>query len=240
MTRSWSRRYSSEETTDGGLHLARKPFPPSDSGHLRAKVAQEELIENSSIPFSLVHATQFFEFVAGIADGATEAARSGWRRCCSSHRGRRCRGGGLPHRGGLATERAGGGGGAGAVPMDEFFRQALAARNDPREVVTDPHARHFRTELTERSLVPLGDKPRRSPGRGGPRQFPPSLSERSTAHTPEGPWRLRFQALHRVHGLHRDFSGSAPPALTLTSGPLTTLQASLEARTVPSLPSKGF
>ena len=113
--------------------------------------------------------------------------------------------------------------------MDEFFRQALAARNDPREVVTDPHARHFRTELTERSLVPLGDKPRRSPGRGGPRQFPPSLSERSTAHTPEGPWRLRFQALHRVHGLHRDFSGSAPPALTLTSGPLTTLQASLEA-----------
>jgi hypothetical protein len=56
--------------------------------------------------------------------------------------------------------------------MDEFFRQALAARNDPREVVTDPHARHFRTELTERSLVPLGDKPRRSPGREGPPQFP--------------------------------------------------------------------
>jgi uncharacterized protein YbjT (DUF2867 family) len=37
--------------------------------------------------------------------------------------------------------------------MDEFFRQALAARNDPREVVADPHARHSRTELTERSLV---------------------------------------------------------------------------------------
>ncbi len=43
-----------------------------DSGYLRAKVAQEELIENSSIPSSLVHATQFFEFVASIADGATE------------------------------------------------------------------------------------------------------------------------------------------------------------------------
>jgi uncharacterized protein YbjT (DUF2867 family) len=42
------------------------------SGYFRAKVAQEKLIENSSIPFSLVHATQFFEFVAGIADGATE------------------------------------------------------------------------------------------------------------------------------------------------------------------------
>jgi uncharacterized protein YbjT (DUF2867 family) len=54
------------------------------SGYFRGKVAQEKLIENSSIPFSLVHATQFFEFVAGIADGATEAARSGWRRFGSS------------------------------------------------------------------------------------------------------------------------------------------------------------
>jgi uncharacterized protein YbjT (DUF2867 family) len=38
--------------------------------------------------------------------------------------------------------------------MDEFFREALAARNDPRKVVTDPHARYFGAELTERSLVP--------------------------------------------------------------------------------------
>ena len=57
---------------------------------------------------------------------------------------------------------------------------------------------------------------RRPPGRGGPPQFPSSLSERSTPHTPEGSWRLRFQVLHRVHGLHRDFSGSAPSAPTLT------------------------
>src|SRR5215468_4735545 len=42
------------------------------SGYLRAKAAQEQLIENSSIPFSLVHATQFFEFVGGMADGSTE------------------------------------------------------------------------------------------------------------------------------------------------------------------------
>jgi uncharacterized protein YbjT (DUF2867 family) len=42
-----------------------------DSGYMRAKVAQEKLIEGSSIPYSIVHATQFFEFVGWIADGAT-------------------------------------------------------------------------------------------------------------------------------------------------------------------------
>ena len=41
--------------------------------------------------------------------------------------------------------------------MDEFFRKVLAAGNDPREVVTDEHARYFGTELGERSLVPLGE-----------------------------------------------------------------------------------
>ena len=43
-----------------------------ESGYLRAKVAQEKLIKESSIPYSIVHATQFFEFVQGIADSATE------------------------------------------------------------------------------------------------------------------------------------------------------------------------
>jgi hypothetical protein len=41
--------------------------------------------------------------------------------------------------------------------MDEFFREVLAAQDDPRQVVTDEHARYFGAELTERSLVPLGD-----------------------------------------------------------------------------------
>ncbi|MEU3169647.1 hypothetical protein [Streptosporangium sp. NPDC006930] len=43
------------------------------------------------------------------------------------------------------------------VRMDEFFTEALAAWDDPREVVTDPHARYFGTELDEGSLVPAGD-----------------------------------------------------------------------------------
>src|SRR5690348_7602781 len=44
----------------------------SESGYMRAKIAQEKLIEESSIPYSIVHATQFFEFLKGIADGATD------------------------------------------------------------------------------------------------------------------------------------------------------------------------
>jgi hypothetical protein len=69
-----------------------------DSPCLRAKNAQETLIKGGGIPYSIVHATQFFEFV-----------------------------------------------------------KRIAARNDPREVVVDPHARYFGAELGERSLVPLGD-----------------------------------------------------------------------------------
>ena len=129
-----------------------------DSGYLRAKVAQEKLIENSSIPYSIVHATQFFEFVAGIADGATEGntiriapvlfqpmaaddvAQALCRVALDSPRNGR-------------VEIAG----PEQYRMDEFFRNVLAAGNDPREVVTDEHARYFGSELSERSLVPLGE-----------------------------------------------------------------------------------
>lgn len=129
-----------------------------DSGYLRAKVAQEKLIEGSSIPFSIVHATQFFEFVRGIADAGTDGgtvrmapvffqpiagedvARLVGRVAV-----------GAPVNGRVEV------GGPERFRMDEFFRDALAAWNDPREVVTDPHARYFGTELSERSLVPGDD-----------------------------------------------------------------------------------
>lgn len=152
-----------------------------DSGYLRAKVAQEELIENSSIPFSLVQATQFFEFVAGIADGATEggtvlmapvlfqpiAADDVAEAVCRTAAGSPLNG---------RVEVAG----PEQYRMDEFFREALGARNDPREVVTDPHARYFGTELTERSLVPLGDailgKIRYADWHGHPPDYPVSTT----------------------------------------------------------------
>jgi uncharacterized protein YbjT (DUF2867 family) len=129
-----------------------------DSGYLRAKVAQERLIGNSSIPFSLVHATQFFEFVQSIADAATEGsvvrmapvlfqpvaaddvAQVVGRTALRS-----------PLNGRVEV------GGPEQYRMDEFFRTVLAEQQDPREVVTDEHARYFGTELSERSLVPLGE-----------------------------------------------------------------------------------
>jgi uncharacterized protein YbjT (DUF2867 family) len=126
-----------------------------DSGYLRAKVAQEKLIKSSSTPYTIVHATQFFEFGAAIADGATT---DGTVR--------------LPHVlfqpiaasdvSAAVAEAAVGAPVNGTIEIagpeqfrfDDFIRQVLRARNDDREVVADPHARYFGTELAERSLVP--------------------------------------------------------------------------------------
>lgn len=129
-----------------------------DSGYLRAKVVQEKLIEESSIPYSIVRATQFYEFVAGIADGAAEdgkvhvapvlfqpiAADDVAAAVCRTALGTPVNG---------RDEVAG----PQRFRMDEFFRAALAAADDPREVISDPHAPYFGTELSEDSLVPLGD-----------------------------------------------------------------------------------
>lgn len=126
-----------------------------DSGYLRAKVAQEKLIEESSIPFSIVRATQFFEFLGRIADSATE--------------GNTIR---LPSVGfqplaaddvASAVSKVAIGpplnaivevGGPDQFCFDEFISRGLKARKDPREVIADPHARYFGAELSERSLVP--------------------------------------------------------------------------------------
>jgi uncharacterized protein YbjT (DUF2867 family) len=125
------------------------------SGYFRAKVAQEQLIEKSSIPYSIVHATQFFEFVGSIADAATDG---GTVRVApvqfqplagddvAEAVGRISIGPPLSGRVEVA--------GPGRFRMDEFFREALAARQDPREVVTDPRARYFGAELSEGTLVP--------------------------------------------------------------------------------------
>jgi uncharacterized protein YbjT (DUF2867 family) len=126
-----------------------------DSGYLRAKVAQEKLIKESSIPYSIVRATQFFEFVNRIADEATDGntvrlppvgfqpiaaddVASAVARVAM----------GAPLNG--IVEVAG----PDRFRFDELIRMGLSARKDPREVIADPHARYFGTELSERSLVP--------------------------------------------------------------------------------------
>lgn len=129
-----------------------------ESGYFRAKVAQGKLIKESPIPYSIVHATQFFEFVKGIADASTD--------------GDTVR---LPHAiiqpmaaddvasavAGVATGWPLNGTVEVAGPemfhLDELIRWDLGARNDPREVVADPRARYFGAVLRELTLVPGDD-----------------------------------------------------------------------------------
>jgi len=126
-------------------------------GYFRAKLAQENLIKQSPIPYSIVHATQFFEFIKGIADDATigntvhishaliqpmaaDDVASAVVKVAM----------GPPLNGTLEIA------GPEQFRFDEFIRRGLSARNDPREVVLDPHARYFGVELKERTLVPAG------------------------------------------------------------------------------------
>jgi uncharacterized protein YbjT (DUF2867 family) len=130
------------------------------SGYLRAKVAQEKLIKASSIPYTIVRATQFFEFVGRIADEATSGQ--------TVH---------LPsvlfqpilsddlaaNLAKIAVAKPLNGtieiAGPDAIPFDEVVRQYLAAHHDSRSVVRDEQARYFGTTLEKRSLVPGGENP---------------------------------------------------------------------------------
>ena len=129
-----------------------------DSGYFRAKIAQEKLIRNSSIPYSIVRATQFFEFFKSIADGATDgntvhiapvlfqpmaAADVAIAVCRVAD--------------GAPLNRIVEVAGPQQFRFDEFIRLGLSALQDPRQVIADPHARYFGTELGERSLVPGAD-----------------------------------------------------------------------------------
>lgn len=129
-----------------------------DSGYLRAKVAQERLIADSGQPYTIVRATQFFEFAGRIAD---EATTDGVARLST----------GLMQpiaaaEVSLAVARAAAGspvngivelGGPEKLPMAEFIRRALEARGDTREVVGDPAAPYFGALLASDELTPGPD-----------------------------------------------------------------------------------
>lgn len=129
-----------------------------ESGYFRAKQAQEELIKASGMPYSLVHATQFFEFIKGIADISTEGdtvrlAPAKFQPIYSDDVaaavGRTAVGD--PVNG--TVEIAG----PDVFQLDELIRETLAAQNDPRRVVTDPHAPYSGAELEETTLLPGPD-----------------------------------------------------------------------------------
>lgn len=127
-----------------------------DNGYFKAKIAQEKLIESGPIPFTIVRATQFFEFIDGIADSATVgnevhmapvafqpiaaadvAAQVAAAAMATPLNGRR--------------EIAG----PDRLRFDEVIGRRLASRNDARTVVTDPQAIYFGSVPDELSLVPL-------------------------------------------------------------------------------------
>jgi uncharacterized protein YbjT (DUF2867 family) len=130
----------------------------AESGYFRAKIAQETLIKESSIPYSIVHATQFFEFTKSIAAAATDgntvrlppaliqpiAAED-----VASAVGRVSVG--APLNG--IVEIAG----PDQFRLDELIRERLSATGDPREVVTDPQARYYGIIPRERTLLPGAD-----------------------------------------------------------------------------------
>lgn len=172
----------------------------SESGYFRAKIAQEKLIKESSIPYSIVHATQFFEFVKSIAAAATDGntvrlapvliqpmaaddVASGVGRAAT----------GSPLNGTIEIA------GPEQFRLDEFIRQGLDARNDRREVVADPQARYFGAILSERTLVPEGSAQRgetrfedwlREPANQVPPPRPATVNTASNAAPKENEFRI--------------------------------------------------
>ncbi|WP_329269386.1 SDR family oxidoreductase [Streptomyces sp. NBC_01451] len=128
------------------------------SGYFRAKQAQEDLITASGNPYSIVHATQFFEFAKGLADGVTEGdtVRLPDARIQPI----------VSYDVAVAVSRTAVGAPVGGVvevagpeafQLEEFIRMGLSAQNDPRKIVTDPKATYWGAELEENTLLPGPD-----------------------------------------------------------------------------------
>ena len=137
----------------------------AESGYMRAKIAQEKLIKDWSIPYTIVHATQFFEFAARIADEASDgdtvrvpqvlvqpmAADDVAAALCNVTLA-------APLNDTIEI--------AGPEPLrfEDFVRQRLRSAGDQRVVVADPQARYYGARLSERALLP-GDGAQLGPTR---------------------------------------------------------------------------
>jgi len=130
----------------------------SDNGYFRAKVAQENLIKASGIPYTIIRSTQFLEFLGRIADEGTNGnivrlSPGLFQPIAADDVAANVADVALaPPRNGVVEiagqERA---------PFNEIVARYLKAVGDPREVVSDPEARYFGGRVEERSLVPLGE-----------------------------------------------------------------------------------
>lgn len=127
-----------------------------ESGYFRAKLAQEKLIKASPIPYSLVRATQFFEFVAGIAQSATSdqtvrLPHTLFQPMASADVAAAVAGIALGAPLNRMVEIAG----PDAIALDDCIAQYLRAKADPRKVTTDATARYFGIAVNDRSLTPV-------------------------------------------------------------------------------------
>jgi len=136
-----------------------------DSGYMRAKVAQENAIKAATVPYTIVRATQFFEFIGQIADGSTEGQTVRLPPVLMQPMAADDVAAALAD---VAVARPLNGtievAGPEAIRLDELARRVLSAKRDPRQVLTDANASYFGTELDDRSLTP-GKDPRIAPTR---------------------------------------------------------------------------
>ncbi len=144
------------------------------SGYLRAKVAQEDLIKTSGIPFTIVRSTQFFEFAKGIIQSASEGqmirlSPALMQPIAADDVAAALTGVAVAEPLNGTIEIAG----PEPIRMDELARRFLSATRDPRKVTTDVHALYFGTEINDQSLTPGGN------ARLGPMHFEEWLSRSS-------------------------------------------------------------
>jgi uncharacterized protein YbjT (DUF2867 family) len=158
FTTSTRNQLAAEKEAGVGHHVALSVVGTerlAESGYFRAKIAQEKLIKESGVPYSIIHATQFFEFVKSIAQAATEGntvrlspariqpmaaedvATAVARTAVGSPQN-------------ATVEVAG----PEQFGLDELIRKGLSFHDDPREVVTDPTARYFNAVLQDGELLP--------------------------------------------------------------------------------------
>jgi uncharacterized protein YbjT (DUF2867 family) len=125
------------------------------SGFFRAKMAQEKVIQAASNPYTIVRATQFFEFVKGIADFSTAGNKVSLPPALIQPMSADDVAAAV---GRVATIAPANGmvevGGPEKFPLDELVRKYFAATKDPREVVTDPKAHYYGIEISEKTLIP--------------------------------------------------------------------------------------
>jgi uncharacterized protein YbjT (DUF2867 family) len=131
-----------------------------ESGYLRAKLAQENLIKTSKIPYTILQSTQFFEFVGAIVQSSADGDAIRLSPALMQPIAANDVAAALAE---IALAEPMNGtveiGGPEKIPLDAIGRQYLVARNDKRRVIADAKARYFGTELNDKSLTPAGQHP---------------------------------------------------------------------------------